>query len=386
MIFHKAFLYRLYMNEDQSDKLDNLLDAARKIYNAALEQRIHAWKYQHKSISYYDQANELKYLRREIPEVAQLNTSAAQDVLMRLDKSFKAFFRRVKNGEKPGYPRFKGKERFNSITFHWAGRWSNGTKIIDNRLRIQNIGMVKVKLHRALEGKTNTVTLKRVCGKWYVIFSNTVEIEPLPVSHKAVGIDVGLEHFAVTSDAMCIQNPHYLKEGLSVLRRLERSMERKNKGGNNRHKAVGLLAKKHLKISRQRIDYSHKAAKDIVDKYGLIAVEDLPIRNMVHNHHFARSIHDAAWGQFLDILSYKAEWAGREFIRVNPNGTSQICSGCGAVVKKSLFIRIHHCPNCGLSLNRDLNAALNIKRLGLSLWDSTCDSSQSVSQEAARFI
>jgi putative transposase len=373
------------MNKPQSDKLDSLLNIAREIYNAALEQRIHAWKYQHKSLNRYEQQYELKYLRSEFSEIAQLNTSVAQDVLMRLDKSFKAYFRRVKNGEKPGYPRFKGKERFNSITFHWGGRWSNGVKIIGNRLRIQSVGMVKIKLHRPLDGKTKTVTIKRICGKWYAIFSNSVEIEPLSFSNKAVGIDVGLEHFAVTSDGEYIRNPHYLKEGLSILRRLERSMDRKKKRGHNRCKAASLLAKRHLKISRQRIDYSRKVAKNIIDRYGLIAVEDLPIRNMVRNHHFARSIQDAAWGQFLDILSYKAEWAGREFIKINPSGTSQICSGCGAIVKKRLYVRTHHCPECGLFVNRDLNAALNIKRLGLSLWDSTCDRSQCVSQEAARF-
>jgi putative transposase len=142
------------------------------------------------------------------------------------------------------------------------------------------------------------------------------------------------------------------------------------------------LAKKHLRIKRQRADFAHKVADNLVKNYGRIAVEDLRIKNMVRNHHLAHSISDAGWGQFLNILSYKAEYAGREFVQVNPNGTSQICSGCGATVKKSLSTRVHNCPACGLSLNRDFNAALNIKRLGLSLWDSTCDSGQCVSQEA----
>ena len=375
----KAFLYRLYVNETQSDKLDNLLYLARQLYNSALQQRRDAWKYQHKSLNYYDQANQLKEVRNEIPEFAQLNFSATQDMLRRLDKSFKAFFRRVKTGEKAGFPRFKGRAYFNSITFPTYG---DGIKIKGSRLYIQNVGLLKIKMHRVLVGEINTATIKRECGKWYVVFSNTVEIEPLPISDKVVGIDVGLESFAVTSDGEYIENPRYLREAEAVLRIAQRSVSRKKKGGNNRRKAVKLLAKKHLHVKRQRADFAHKIADNLVKNYGRIAVEDLRIKNMIRNHHLARSISDAGWGQFVSILSYKAEYAGREFVQVNPNGTSQICSGCGATVKKSLSTRIHNCPACGLSLNRDFNAALNIKRLGLSLWDSTCDSGQCVSQEA----
>ena len=240
----KAFLYRLYINKTQSDKLDSLLNIARELYNTALQERRDAWKYQHKSLNYYDQANELKELRREIPEIAQLNYSATQDMLRRLDKSFKAFFRRVKAGEKAGFPRFKGYDRFNSITFPTYG---DGIKIKDNRLYIQNVGLVKIKMHRVLEGEINTVTIKRECGKWYVVFSDTVEIEPLPVSDRAVGIDVGLESFAVTSDGEYIENPRYLRGAEAILRVFQRSVSRKKKGGNNRRKAVKLLAKKHLK-------------------------------------------------------------------------------------------------------------------------------------------
>jgi putative transposase len=378
----KAFLYRLYINKTQSAKLDSLLRTARELYNAALQERRDAWKYQRKSLSYYDQANELKELRRDIPEVAQLNFSATQDMLRRLDKSFKAFFRRVKAGEKAGFPRFKGRDQFNSITFPVYG---DGIKIRDNRLYIQNVGLVKIKMHRVLEGEINTATIKRECGKWYVVFSNTVEIEPLPVSDKAVGIDVGLTSFAVTSDGEFIDNPRYLREAEAVLRRSQRSVSRKKKGGHNRHKAVILLAKNHLKVKRQRADFAHKVADNLVKSYGRIAVEDLRIKNMVRNHHLAHSISDAGWGQFVNILSYKAEYAGRDFVQVNPNGTSQICSGCGVTVKKSLSTRIHNCPTCGISLNRDFNAALNIKRLGLSLWDVTCRNAECVSQEAVCF-
>jgi len=375
----KAFLYRLYTSKAQSEKMDSLLHTARELYNAALQERRDAWRGHHKSLNYYDQAKELKEIRIAIPEVAQLNFSATQDMLRRLDKSFKAFFRRIKSGETAGFPRFKGRDRFDSITFPTYG---DGIKIKGNRLYVQNVGLLKIKMHRVLEGEINTATIKRECGKWYVVFSNTVEIEPLPLSDKAVGIDVGLESFAVTSDGEYIENPRYLREAEAILRISQRSVSRKKKGGRNRRKAVILLAKNHLKVKRQRADFAHKVADNLVKNYGRIAVEDLRIKNMVRNHHLARSISDAGWGQFVSILSYKAEYAGREFVQVNPNGTSQICSGCGATVKKSLSTRIHNCPACGLSLNRDFNAALNIKRLGLSLWDSTCENTQCVSQEA----
>jgi len=378
----KAFLYRLYPNKAQSDKLGSLLDTARNLYNAALQERRDAWKMQHKTLNYYDQANELKELRSELPEVAQLNFSATQDMLRRLDKSFKAFFRRIKSGGKAGFPRFKGRDRFDSITFPTYG---DGIKIRDNRLYVQNVGLVKIKLHRSLEGGINTVTIKRECDKWYVVFSNTVEIEPLSVSNKAIGIDVGLESFAVTSDGEIIDNPRYLKEAESVLRRLQRSVSRKKRGSHNRRKAVVLLAKHHLKVKRQRKDFAHKISRNLVNVYGLIAVENLRIKNMVRNHHLARSISDAAWGQFLNILSYKAEEAGRKLVMVNPNGTSQICSECGSTVHKSLSTRIHNCPDCGISLNRDLNAALNILRVGLTLAGITWQNTACVPAEAVCF-
>lgn len=378
----KAFLYRLYPHKAQSDKLYGLLNTARHLYNAALQERRDAWKAHHKSLNYYDQANELKELRECFPDVAQLNFSATQDMLRRLDKSFKDFFRRVKIGEKPGYPRFKGRDQFSSITFPTYG---DGIKIRDSKLYIQNVGLVKVKMHRSLEGKVNTVTIKNACGKWYAIFSNTVEIEPLPISNKQVGIDVGLESFAVTSDGECIENPRYLRKSQEELRVAQRKVSRRKKGSYNRRKAVKLLAKQHLKISNQRKDFLHKVARNIVNAYGYIAAEKLQIGNMLGNHCLARSISDASWGDFLDILSCKAEYAGRKFTQVNPNGTSQICSNCGIKVPKNLRVRIHNCPNCGISLHRDYNSALNILTLGRSVWGVTWENTPCVPQEAVCF-
>lgn len=376
---YKAFLYRLYPSKPQTEKLGSLLEIARTFYNAGLQERREAWQKNRISLNYYDQANQLKEIRETTPEYCLLNYGVTQTILRRLGKAFKCFFRRVKNGEKPGYPRFKGKERFNSFTFPVYG---DGIKLRDNRLYIQNVGEVKIRLHRDLEGKINTVTIKRQCDKWYAVFSNTVEINPLPTSDKQVGIDVGLHYFAVNSDGEIIDNPWFMREAETTVRKAQRKASRRKPGGRNRHKAVSILAKHYLKVKNQRRDFAHKLARQVVNTYGFIAVEDLQIKNMVRNPLFAQGILDAAWGQFLYILAYKAENAGRQFIRVNPSGTSQQCSNCGADVPKSLAVRIHRCTSCGAVLPRDFNSALNILALGRSVWSITCGNSQSVLQEA----
>jgi putative transposase len=373
----KSFLYRLYPNKEQSDKLSNLLDIGRNVYNCALAERKYAYRAQHKSLNYYDQASELKELRQSIPEVSQLNFSATQDMLRRLDKTFKAFY-----SGKIGFPRFKSKRRFSSITFPTYG---DGIRMKNDRLYINNVGLLKIRIHRLFEGEINTVAIKRDCDKWYAVFSNTVEIQPLPYSGKELGIDVGIESFAVTSDNEFIENSHFLKHSLKDLRKAQRSVSRKKRGSKNRRKAVKLLAKQHLKVRNQRKDFVHKETRKIVNENGFIAVEDLQIKNMVKNHHLARSISDAGWGIFLNVLSYKAEWAGRTFVKVNPNGTSQICSNCGEKVPKDLSARIHNCPYCGIVLHRDYNSALNIKSLGRSVWDITWNGGSCVSQEAVCF-
>jgi len=379
----KAFLYRMYPSKIQAERLQNLLDIARTFYNAGLEERRDAWQKNHISLNYYDQANQIKEIRDTNPEYALLNYSATQDILHRLDKSFKAFFRRLKKGEeKPGFPRFRSRHRFDSITFPTYG---DGIKLKGNRLYVLNVGEVKIKMHRSLEGEIKTVTVKRQCGKWYAVFSNVIESEPLPQSDKQVGIDVGLTSFAVTSDKETVENPRYLREAEAALRKAHRKVSRRKKGGHNRRKAVSALSKQYEKVSNQRKDFAHKLARNIVSTYGYIAVEDLQIANMVRNHHLSKSISDAGWGQFLDVLECKAEEAGRQFVRVNPNGTSQRCSNCGTIVPKTLSVRIHRCPVCGLVVPRDYNSALDILRLGRSLWDKTWSNGSCVSQEAVCF-
>ena len=244
------------------------------------------------------------------------------------------------------------------------------------------MGWVRIKLHRSIAGKIKTIGIKRHYDKWYVIFNCAVEMIPLSYSDREIGIDVGLESFAVTSDNEIIENPRFMKEAEAILRKAQRRVSRRKKGGSNRRKAVKLLAKHYAKVRNQRKDFAHKESRKIVNNYGYISIEDLNIKGMMQNHYLAKGIGDAAWGMFLNFAAYKAEEAGRFFVKINPSGTSQICSVCGAEVPKSLSDRIHNCHNCGTIMSRDLNSAHNILALGRRVWEPTWHSSACVSQEA----
>jgi putative transposase len=344
-----AYKYRLYPTKAQTEFLDGELREACSLYNAALEERIGAYKTCRKSINYYDQANQLKAMRFD-GCLTLSNFSCCQDVLRRLDKTFKAFFARVKRGDKPGFPRFRSFRRFDSITFPSYG---DGCRLLDNgKLRIQGAGHIKVKLHRPVEGTIKTVTIKRQAGKWFVCFSVERSTSPLPESSDAVGIDVGLTSFAVLSDGTDIENPRWYRAGQAKLRVAQRRVARRpNKRSNRRRKAVVLLQKAHARTSNQRADFQHKLSREIVNRFGLIAVEDLNVKGLASGM-LAKSVHDAGWSQFLNYLTYKAANAGRELVKVDPRGTSQTCT-CGARVTKRLQDRWHSCPACGLSAGRD---------------------------------
>jgi putative transposase len=271
--------------------------------------------------------------------------------------------RRVKAGENPGYPRSKGRDRFDSIEFPAYG---DGIKLIDGKLRVQHVGMVKVKLHRPIEGKIKTVALKREAGHWYAVFScdlGPVEVEPS--ANPPVGIDVGLESFLTTSDGEQEPNPRYQKEALPALRRAQRALARKRTGGKNRRKSKREVAKIHARVARLRREHHHQVALKLVRRYGFIAAESLSVTNLLKNGQLARSISDAGWSGFLGTLRHKAESAGVAYVEVDARGTSQQCSGCGAEVGKDLSVRRHDCGHCGLSLHRDENAARNILARGL---------------------
>jgi putative transposase len=374
----KTYRYRLYPTKAQEQALGQQLREGCTLYNAALQERRDAWKRAGKSLNYYDQANQLKEIRAE-GLIGLANFSCCQDILRRADKTYKAFFGRVKRGEKAGFPRFKPHQRFDSITFPAYG---DGVRLLPSgKLRVQGVGILKVKLHRPVAGQIKTVSLKREADKWYVCFSVEVEAQPLDASLLAVGIDVGLESFAVWSDGTMITNPRQSRTAQARLRRAQRKVARRKKGSHRRRKAVRELQTAHAHVRNQRQDFHHKLAHRLVQSYGLIAIEDLNVKGLAAGM-LAKSVSDAGWSGFFSKLTDKAESAGRLLVCVDPRGTSQRCSNCGAEVRKTLKDRWHHCLTCGLSVSRDLNSAIEILRLGLSLVDVTWGFSPCVSTEA----
>lgn len=354
----RAYKFLLRPNAYQIGRLQFTLDLHRRIYNDALSWREKVWKDRAENVRYGDQSAFLKTLRKSSPQFAELNFSSCQATLRRLDKAFAAFFRRVKAGQQPGYPRFKGQHQFSSVEFP---SYNDGVKLIDGKLRVQGVGLLKIKVHREIEGEIKTVTIKREADRWYAIFScdlGDVKVEPSKAP--PVGIDVGLEHFLTDSNGSHEQNPKFYRNELPKLRRQQRSASRKKLGGKNRRKANKKVARTHARVANLRREKHHKVALGLVRRFGLVAVEDLNIKGMLKNHRLARAIQDAAWGGFLSTLEHKAERAGVRIVRVSARNTSQECSGCGNEVRKELKDRWHNCPHCGLSLQRDHNSALVI--------------------------
>ncbi|MBI5031606.1 MAG: IS200/IS605 family element transposase accessory protein TnpB [Chloroflexi bacterium] len=379
----KAFKYRLYPNCAQTAKLNQTLDICRTLYNACLEQRRTGYRQHRKAISATQQMAELPDLKQALPEVGEVYSQVLQDVLWRVDTAFGNFFRRVRSHQrKAGYPRFQSHNRYDSFTYPQFG-----FSIAQGRLGLSKIGNIKIKLHRPIEGTVKTCTLKRKVDEWYVIFACEVpDAEPSePTS--VVGIDVGIEWFLATSDGAFIENPRLLDHSLRKLRKLQRSLSRKKLGSKNRNKARILVAKQNRTVRRQRLDFQHKVARTLVNQYDVIAVEDLNVMGLVKNHSLARHIADAGWAGFANILEHKAAYAGGRVIRVNPAYTSQVCSGCGCIVRKELSERWHACPDCGLSIHRDTNAARNIlKAAGTPpLGGNVAERIASVAQEAHVF-
>jgi putative transposase len=361
----RAFKYRLFTNATQERELAAALETHRRLYNVCLEWKQHAWQCVGASLNYCDFSRWFKVQRSANAYFARLNFSSAQATMRRCDKSFVNFFRRVQQGAaQPGYPRFKGRDFFDSIEYPAYG---DGIRLTGNRLYVQYVGTIRVKLHRPVEGKIKTVTLKREGGKWFVVVSCDLPDVPLkPVALPPVGIDVGLTHFLTTSDGATEPNPRYLKTALPELRRAGRSVARKKKGGTNRRKAVRRLQRVHARVKNLRRAHHYQVACRLVLAYGLIAVESLNVHGMLGNRRLSRAISDAGWSGFLNVLHSQAQKAGVQCVDVDPKGTTQECSGCHQEVKKDLSVRWHDCPGCGLSLDRDHNAALNILARGLA--------------------
>lgn len=356
-----TFQYRLLPSKSQRTKLTRTLELCRWVYNETLATRKNAWEQEQKHVSHYDTIKMLPDWKKIKPELKQVYSQVLQEVCTRVDLAFLSFFRRVKMGEKPGYPRFKGHGRYNSFTYP-----QTGFEMLDNGLSLSKIGVVKVIAHRPLRGITKTLNIHRdAVGNWYANFSCEVKPEPLPKSEMAVGIDVGLESFATFSNGYKVPNPRFFRKDEKLLARAQRRLSKAEKGTSERAKRRKVVAHIHKRTTNRRKDFAHKLSRRLINEYGMIALEKLNIKNMLQNHHLAKSIADAAWNQLAQYIQYKAEEAGRECVLVDPRNTSKRCSRCGILVEKSLSVRVHKCPVCGLDIDRDENAAINILALGL---------------------
>ena len=359
----KSFVYRLYPTKAQASALKRTLAECRWLYNHLLEQRKTAWEERQESLSLYDQQKTLPPLKIARPSLDTVHAQVLQNVAVRIDLALQAFFRRVKAGEEPGYPRFRGEHRYDSFTFPQA---PSGCKLTGDVLHLSKIGAVRVVLHRPLEGTPKTCTIKRSStGKWYATFACEAAARPLPPSPEPVGIDVGLTTFATLNTGETVANPRFFRTDEKALAQVQRRLSRAEPGTPERRTRRKPVARVHERIAFRRHDFAHQTARRIVDRCGLIAVENLMIARMGRHPTLAKGIHDAAWGTFFRVLAEKAACAARQVVAVDPAFTSQDCSRCSVrhVVPRSE--RTLRCSACGLALDRDHNAALNILAVGL---------------------
>ena len=362
----KSFEYRIYPTKAQQKLLDKQLSICAELFNTLLHQRKIEYEINNKSISLFNQHKFITQLKEVDTKYKEVHSQVLQNVAVRLDLAFQAFFRRIKNGEKAGYPRFKSKSRYNSLTFPQV---PSGCLIKGNHLVVSKVGKIKIKQHRDLTGTPKTATLKKsATGKWYVIF--TSEVKNLNVKSpqtSPVGIDVGIESFAHFSNNEKIENPKFFKKEEKQLAKAQRKLSKQVKGTKERQKARKVIARIHERISFKRKNFAHQQSRRLVDLFNPIFIEDLSINNMQQNSHrcMNKAISDVAWNMFFNLLLYKAEDAGKVVNKVNPAYTSQNCSDCGHRNKLKLSDRVFSCECCNFETSRDHNAALNILALGL---------------------
>ncbi|MFD8983569.1 RNA-guided endonuclease InsQ/TnpB family protein [Streptomyces sp. NPDC059564] len=389
----RAYKFLMRPTTGQGIALREMLRDHCSLYNGALQERRDAWRHVSKtSLTYGQQSAQLKEIRAFDPErQGRWSFSSQQATLRRLDKAFTAFFRRVKSGDTPGYPRFRGAMWFDTVDFPKDGdgcRWNATPHDPVTRVRFQGVGHVKVNQHRPVAGKVKTVSVKREGKRWYVVLTVEQELpEPMPATGSAVGIDMGIASFLTTSNGEHVANPRHGRKAASRIETAQRSLSRCKRGSKRRRKAVAKMATVHRKVRRQRLDHAHKTALGLVREHDFIAHEDLKIRNMsatptpkpapdkpgsfrpngaAAKAGLNRSINDAGWGVFLAILNAKAESAGREVIAVDPRNTSRRCPECGHTAKENrLTQEKFHCTACGHTAHADMVGALNVLRAGL---------------------
>lgn len=353
-----AYVYRLCPTKAQETALTETLETCRQVYNSLLNWRKHDYEVLGKSPSKVEQQAAFPKWKQEHAELSDVYSQVLQNVAVRVDLAFDAFFRRVKSGETPGFPRVKG-DGYDSFTYPQSGFGFH-----QGKLRLSKIGDVVTRQHRRVDGEIKTCTIRCIRHKWYVCLSCEVGPELLPPSAGEIGIDVGLKTFASLSNGENIANPRFFRRNEKALAKAQRKLAKQVRGSHKRRKAKKVVSRIHERVRNRRHDFVHQTARKIVNRYGVIAVEKLNVKGMVKNHCLAKSISDASWSMFRNVLSQKAARAARTYAEVNPAYTSQTCSGCGHIAKKSLSQRQHDCQMCGLSLDRDTNAAINILSVG----------------------
>jgi len=384
----RAYKFRLRPTARQHVALGQCLASHRELYNAALQERRDAWRLRGVGISYGDQSAQLKEIRKVRPDMAVWSFSSQQATLGRLNRAFTGFYRRVRAGQTPGYPRFKPAHRFDSVEWPEDGdgcRWRPDPR----RIYLQGIGQVKVTVHRKVEGRVKTIQVRRQGRRWMLMLScDDVPTRPLEPTHAAVGIDVGIASFATTSDNKHLPSLHFGPAAAARLATAQQVLARKQRGSHNRAKARATVAARHRKIANQRRNFHHHAARALVADYDLLVIEDLKIRNLVRRppprpdpdqpgrflpngaaakSGLHQSIHDAGWGQFASILHAKAEEAGRVVIVVDPRHTSDRCEVCGHTAAENRPSQaVFSCRQCGHTVDADEHAARNILRAGLA--------------------
>ena len=398
-MLRRSFKFLLRPTVGQEQALGEMLRDHASLYNAALENRRNSWRDRKLSVSYGAQSSQLSEIRAFDPErQGRWSFSSQQATLRRLDKAFQAFFRRVKAAETPGYPRFKGAGVFDTVTWPLNGdgcRWDSTPRSGgDTRVRLQGVGHVKVHQHRPVTGRVKTVSVKREGRRWYVVLScDDVPAEPLPATGAIVGIDMGVASYLTTSDGEHVLNPRHARAAAEKLATAQQALARCKRGSNRRKKARERVTAAHRKVRCQRLDHAHKVALDLVRDYDFIAREDLRIANMVRapkpkpdpdtpgvflpngaaaKAGLNKSIHDAGWGVFLEILHAKAESAGREVIAVDPRNTSRTCPECGhCAAENRVTQEKFHCVRCGHAAHADVVGAINVLRAGLARREAT---------------
>ena len=358
----RTFEYKLRTNKKFIAACERELEHSRQIYNAALEERISAYRVAGRSLNFVAQSRSLTEART-LPEVKAHLRTIQSDALERVEEAYQAFFRRLQRGEKPGFPRFKGRMRYH--TFAQKYEVQRQSPLTGDKLKIPGVGTCRVRLSRPVEGRIKQIRITRRASGWFALLvCEMAKPEPLPKTGKETGVDVGLKTFATLSHGEPIENPRTLQKAEAKLKKLSRRLSRKNRGSQRRDKQRRKVARAHLKVARTRKDFLHQTTTKLVREYDGLTVEKLNIRGMVRNRHLAKAISDVSWGTFFRMLREKAERAGREFTAVNPRYTSQTCARCGERKPMPLEVRMYECERCGHRADRDQNAAENIRMAG----------------------